>query len=131
MTDEIDKYKAFERREDLKTHIALLERDISQMNMFVEKLDSAIEKLAEVSSSIKELLVVHDHKLTRQAEVNKGIYDLIQEMKEENHNEHEQTKKQIILLADRISSLERWKYTVVGGAVVVGFLLSHISNLIH
>ena len=114
--------------EDYKTQIALLEKDVSQVTVFLEKLDSAIEKLCDVSASIKELLAVHDHKLTQQSEVNSEIYDMIKELKIENHKEHLETKLQLDQLAVRISSLEKWKYTIVGGAAVAGFILSYITK---
>ena len=114
--------------EDYKTQIALLEKDVSQVTVFLGKLDSAIEKLCDVSTSIKELLAVHDHKLTQQSEVNSEIYDMIKELKIENHKEHLETKLQLDQLAVRISSLEKWKYTIVGGAAVAGFVLSYITK---
>jgi len=114
--------------EDYKTQIALLEKDVSQVTVFLGKLDSAIEKLCDVSTSIKELLAVHDHKLTQQSEVNSEIYDMIKELKIENHKEHLETKLQLDQLAVRISSLEKWKYTIVGGAAVAGFILSYITK---
>ena len=114
--------------EDYKTQIALLEKDMSQVTVFLGKLDSAIEKLCDVSTSIKELLAVHDHKLTQQSEVNSEIYDMIKELKIENHKEHLETKLQLDQLAVRISSLEKWKYTIVGGAAVAGFVLSYITK---
>jgi DNA repair ATPase RecN len=114
--------------EDYKTQIALLEKDVSQVTVFLGKLDSAIEKLCDVSTSIKELLAVHDHKLTQQSEVNSEIYDMIKELKIENHKEHVETKLQLDQLAVRISSLEKWKYTIVGGAAVAGFILSYVTK---
>ena len=114
--------------EDYKTQIALLEKDVSQVTVFLGKLDSAIEKLCDVSTSIKELLAVHDHKLTQQSEVNSEIYDMIKELKIENHKEHLETKLQLDQLAVRISSLEKWKYTIVGGAAVAGFVLSYVTK---
>jgi len=114
--------------EDYKIQIALLEKDVSQVTVFLGKLDSAIEKLCDVSTSIKELLAVHDHKLTQQSEVNSEIYDMIKELKIENHKEHLETKLQLDQLAVRISSLEKWKYTIVGGAAVAGFILSYVTK---
>ena len=114
--------------EDYRTQLALLEKDVSQVTVFLEKLDSAIEKLCDVSASIKELLAVHDLKLTQQSTVNSEIYDMIKELKIENHKEHLETKLQLNELAARISSLEKWKYTIVGGAAVAGFILSYITK---
>jgi len=116
--------------EDYKTQIALLEKDVSQVTVFLGKLDSAIEKLCDVSASIKELLAVHDHKLNQQSQVNSEIYDMIKELKVENHKEHLETKYELEQLANRITSLEKWKYTVVGGAFVVGALISYTIKII-
>jgi chromosome segregation ATPase len=106
---------------ELKTHVALLEKDVTQMTMFVEKLDSAIEKLADVSSSIKELLAVHAHKLTQQSEINSELFTIIREMKEQNHREHTD-------LLQRIEGLEKWKYMIVGAGIIIGFLCSKIFD---
>lgn len=114
--------------QDLKTHVALLGKDVSQMNEFVEKLDSAIDKLVDVSASIKELLHVHDLKLGQQSIFNAEILESLKRLREENHREHLETKEQIRALAARILSLEKWKYTVVGGSIVVGILLSHVEK---
>lgn len=116
-------------QQDLKTKVALLEKDITQVSMFFEKLDAAIDKLCDVSASIKELLAVHDHKLNHQTEVNDEIYKLINDLKHENHIEHNQTKNSVDNLSKRIDRLEKWKYTIMGGSVVIGFLLSFVSDL--
>jgi hypothetical protein len=117
---------------DIKTHIALLEKDVTQVNSFVEKLDSAIEKLTDVSSSIKELLAIHDHKLTQQSEVNIEIYNVIKQLKEENHREHRETKDAMIRMDHRLDALENWKFTMIGGTAVASAFLSIILNhIIH
>ena len=108
----------------IETKVALLEQDINQDRVFIDRLDSAIEKLTDVSSSIKELLAVHDHKLKKQDDINVEIYSLIRDLKAENHKEHEATKGLITALSMRIDRLERWRYAVVTGATVLGFLAS-------
>lgn len=115
--------------EDYKIQIALLEKDVSQVTAFLGKLDSAIEKLCDVSTSIKELLAIHDHKLTQQSEVNSEIYDMIKELKIQNHKEHLETKTQLDQLSVRIANLEKWKYTIIGGAAVAGFIVSYITKV--
>jgi hypothetical protein len=115
--------------EDYKTKIALLERDMSQVNTFIEKLDSAIEKIGDVSASIKELLAIHDHKLKLQTQVNDDIFKVIHEMKKENHQDHESVQITINALSVRVASLERWKYTMVGGAFAVGCIITFIIDI--
>jgi hypothetical protein len=55
---------------------------------------------------------------------------MIKELKVENHKEHLETKYELEQLANRITSLEKWKYTVVGGAFVVGALISYAIKII-
>lgn len=116
---------------DLLTKVALLERDMSRINLILEKLDSTIDKLSDISSSIKELLAVHDHKLQMQLSVNEEIFNMIKELKDENHREHVETKDQIRFLSRRMDAFERWKYTLIGGALVIGFILSKAVSSFH
>lgn len=114
--------------EGIKTKLALIEQDVSRVNMFLDKLDSAIEKLADVSASIKELLAVHDHKLNTQLIVNNELFELIHDLKKSNHEEHLETKKSIDQLSHRIDTVEKWRYMVVGGATVIGALISFMLS---
>lgn len=116
---------------DLLTKVALLERDMSRINLILEKLDATIDKLSDFSSSIKELLAVHDHKLQMQLNVNEEIFNVIKELKEENHREHLETKEQIKFLSRRMDAFDRWKYTLIGGGIVMGFILSKAISSLH
>lgn len=112
--------------DDLKTQIAVLARDVSQTSAFLDKLDAAIEKISDVSASIKELLAVHDHKLNEQSNVNSEIYDLIQNLREENRREHLETKAEIQKVNIRLQNLEQWKYKIIGAGFVIGYVISLI-----
>ena len=78
------------------------------------------------------------------AEIN--LYEHIQEIRKENKEEHELLHKRISDMKDeliseikemreeqntinnrmdeRVTQLEKWKWTIIGGAIVVGFVLS-------
>ena len=118
-------------QKDLLTKVALLERDMSRINLILEKLDATIDRLSDISSSIKELLAVHDHKLQMQLNINEEIFNMIKDLKDENHREHLETKDQIKFLSRRMDAFERWKYTLIGGALVIGFILSKAVSSLH
>lgn len=87
---------------------------------------------------------------------NEQIFDYINDLRKESKQEHELLHKRISdmkdeLLAEmkeirkeqlevnrrmdqRVSSLERWKWTLIGAAIVIGFILSggidKISNIL-
>ena len=52
----------------VETEIALLKREVGDMKQIHVRLDSAIEKIAEVSSSLHTIMAVHEEKLIRQEE---------------------------------------------------------------
>lgn len=78
------------------------------------------------------------------AEVN--LFDFIQEVRKDNKQEHDLLHKRISdmkdellkeikemreeqsnineRMDDRITQLEKWKWTIIGGAIVVGFILA-------
>ena len=48
----------------LATKIAVMESDIRQMSGLFGKLDISIEKITELNTSIKEVLAVHEQRLS-------------------------------------------------------------------
>jgi hypothetical protein len=85
---------------ELETRVAVLERDVNQMGNFFEKLDSTMEKLADVSSSIKELLAVHELKLTQQENLSTELFTLIE-------NRRVETDKQNVLFHSKLVDSEK------------------------
>ena len=52
----------------LDTEVELLKREVFEMKQIHVRLDSAIEKIAEVSTSLHTIMAVHEEKLLRQEE---------------------------------------------------------------
>jgi len=52
----------------IETEVELLKREVGDMKKIHVRLDSAIEKIAEVSSSLHTIMAVHEEKLMRQEE---------------------------------------------------------------
>ena len=53
-----------ENTTDLKVEIKGLKKDIESSNRLNERLDTAIEKLTDLSTSIKSMLAVHEEKIS-------------------------------------------------------------------
>ena len=49
----------------VETEVALLKREVNDMKQIHHRLDSAIEKIADVSSSLHTIMAVHEEKLIR------------------------------------------------------------------
>ena len=56
-------------KNNLGTAIEFLKRDVSEMKQIHVRLDRAITKITDVSSSIHIMLAVHEEKIERQDEI--------------------------------------------------------------
>ena len=54
---------------DIKVDIESLRKDIENVNTIHNRLDTAIGRLTEVSTSIKSMLAVHEEKIQRQEKI--------------------------------------------------------------
>lgn len=59
----------------------------------------------------------------------KNVSELMKELRKEQKEQHEAMMKRIDSIDKRIDILERWRYMVIGGAIVVGFLLAQLVQL--
>lgn len=64
--------------DSLETKVAVLQHDLNQVQIVFGRLDTAIERIGDVSNSINKMLAVHDEKLDRQESVNEDIYQSLE-----------------------------------------------------
>jgi DNA repair exonuclease SbcCD ATPase subunit len=60
----------------------------------------------------------------------KNIASDIKEIKVDQKEQHNALMKHFVSIEERLSNLEKWRWMVVGGAMVIGFLLSNVSKMI-
>ena len=80
---------------DIKVQLAGLKKDIENVSNLNSRLDTAIEKLTDVSTSIKSMLAVHEEKIQRQEQIDDIIFDKLKERAEsidEVHNRNQTIK---------------------------------------
>ena len=124
---------------DLKVQIAGLKKDIENVNNLNNRLDIAIDKLTDVSTSIKQMLAVHEEKIGRQEQIDEIIFDKLKERATEIdnvyrdlHKEIQNVEKRLLIeiksikldIGARVGILEKYRWIIMGGAIVVGFILS-------
>jgi len=129
---------------DIKVQLESLRKDIENVNSINSRLDTAIDKLTDVSTSIKSMLAVHEEKIQRQEQLDEIIFDKLKARADEIDNvyrdlqrEINQTEKRLLVeikslkndIGSRVGILEKWKWLIVGGSIVVGWVLS--NNFIH
>ena len=128
-----------ENNTDLKVEIKGLKKDIEASNNLNVRLDTAIEKLTDVSTSIKSMLAVHEEKISRQEQIDEIIFDKLKErageidlVHRELSKEIQQIEKRLLVeiktikldFGGRVSMLEKYRWIIMGGAIVIGWILS-------
>jgi len=129
-----------EQLELLQKEVATVQSEIKSLANVSEKLDTAIEKLTDVSSSIKQMLAVHEEKINRSEEIDDELFSQIESRRQEltadikelhsrlNSNTKE-LRDCISNLANQIKQQERFKWLFIGGAMALGFFLSNAQFL--
>ena len=96
-----------------EVRVAVLEERLENFEMFVSKLDAAIEKIAEVNNNVSRMLAVHEERISKQEEIDSVLFDKIDKLRDKMDSDHDNVTK-------RLSILERKLWLAIGtlGAVV-------------
>tara|TARA_Y100000004_G_scaffold192325_1_gene252664 strand:- start:283 stop:780 length:498 start_codon:yes stop_codon:yes gene_type:complete len=139
-----------------KTSIEVLKNEVQSVATVNTKLDGAIDKLTEISGSLKSMLAVHDEKLSKQEEVDKAIFNLLENRRVESENKFEdlhsrlnksvkdlreevelsqkrlmcEIKELKINLSERVGVLEKYRWIIIGAAIVLGLWAPQIFEVI-
>ena len=127
---------------ELETEVKLLKKELEDQAKIHDRLDIAIEKLTDVSNSIHRMLAVHEEKIANaeEAQVRANTefttdikelhsrvtsnYKELTEMMQLHHKEQALHIQQLQNdLNGRVGILEKWRWLIIGGAIVVGFAL--------
>ena len=141
----------------LSEDVSYLSRDMAVVNTLVGRLDMTIDKLTDISSSVSNLLAVHETKLTSQEIISKQLSDLVEarrvetddkvktlherissgerELKESIDKQYDElmteikemraeSTKQHNTLSERITTMEKWMWTVIGGSAIIGGVIT-------
>lgn len=109
--------------------------DLERIAKLEAQVEGIKEDVADVKSDIKEL---HSRITTG----NREIMDKIDEMdkrldeklnansalaKKQHEEIQNEIQKDIVKITDRVDILERWRWMIVGGAIVVGYIIGHLD----
>lgn len=103
---------------ETKARLSVLENNVAHISTSVEKLETKIDNnYAVLHSRISDLR--DDLRTDFEAKQEKVIQKI-----EEHSNFSNQHSKE---LNSRIDSIERWRWMIMGGALVFGYILAHIK----
>ena len=127
---------------DMYTQVELLKKEVQDMKGIYRRIDTAIERITEVSTSVNRMLAVHEEKISQQEEaqirseqdtnndikelhsrISTNTRELMNLMSEQHKEQTDKMTKLEIELQGRVGVLEKWRWIIIGGSIVVGFLI--------
>ena len=100
---------------DEEVRVAIIEQKQEVLEHFVEKLDSAIEKIAGVNNNVSRMLAVHEERISKQEQIDTVLFDKIDKLRDKMDSDHDG-------VVTRLSLLERKLWIAIGSlGLVVAF----------
>jgi len=142
--------------ENLKTEIALLKKDAKTGELIHQRLEVAIEKLSDIGVSCKQMLSQQQTRLERAEQTDDDIFITLESRRKEwdkdlkelhsrittnsrELREHQVQSENKMLdelramrtqLSERVGVLEKWRWIIIGGSIIVGLMMSNPDNMI-
>lgn len=141
--------------QELRTDVEILKKDVSNIQSLLSRLDTAIDKIADVSTGINQILAVHEQSISHlEDEVQERkrlaeketelLHQRISDMKEESAKHHKENHAAVMSKLDkldnemttelksisgRVTMLEKWRWYLVGAGAVILLIISNLSKL--
>ena len=128
-----------EEHTDIRVELATLKQELENVNSIQGRLDTAIDKLTDVSTSIKSMLAVHEEKIQRQEQIDDIIFKKLKDRDSEVdevfrdlQREMDQVEKRLLNeirslrndISGRVGVLEKYRWIILGGFLAIGWILS-------
>ena len=123
---------------ELIKDIAVLKADKDTSGQVHQKLDNAITRLTDISAGIKSMLAVHEEKIRRVDTSQDDLFSILEDRRREWETDLKDLHSRISTqsrdlreaidqvtnrLDSRVGVLERWRWLIIGGAILLGFIL--------
>jgi len=128
--------------QDLVKDVAAIKADNKASEQVHVRLDEAISKLTDISSSLKSMLAVQEEKIRRVDMSQEDLMSLMEQRRREWNEDLEHLHSRISTqsrelrealdkldrrLDERVGVLEKWRWLIIGGAILVGFLMQKME----
>ena len=140
----------------LQTDIALLKKDAKTGERIHQRLEVAIEKLTDITVSLKSMLAQQETKLQKAEQTDEDIFITLEARRKEwddqvkelhsristnirELREHQVVSENKMLnemrairyqLDQRVAVLEKWRWIIVGGSIFIGLMLSNPDSML-
>ena len=106
------------RDADVRSRVTILETQLAGMTSDIEKLEVKVEGQYQTLHSR-----ISDMRDDLRGEIDKKHAEMMAMLKEHMDSELEHHEA----MREKISSIEKWRWMIMGGAIVVGYVLAHLK----
>jgi hypothetical protein len=110
-----------ERIAKLEAQVEAIKEDVTEVKHDIKEIHSRITTSnREIVDKIDDMQTRIEHKMQANAKISQDQHaeitrDVVQDLEKMNN---------------RVSALEQWKWYVIGGSAVIGFILGHLNDFI-
>ena len=140
--------------QEIQTKIALLEKDAKTGEQIHQRLEVAIGKLSDCAISLKAMLATQEQKLAKAEQTDDDIFITLESRRKEWDNDLKDLHSRISTqarelrdnqyhleskllneirmvrtqLSERVGVLEKWRWLIIGGSIIIGLMMSNPSG---
>ena len=107
---------------DNNSKIAITHQKIEDLKPAILKLETAIEKLSELNTSVSKILSVHEERITKQEEIDTVLFTKIDQLRDKMDLDHNS-------VLSKIQSLDKKIWIAIGSIAVITFIIAETPIL--
>ena len=100
---------------DNQVKIAVLEQKLEDLTSIVLRIDTAIQKLSEVNTTVSRMLAVHEERITKQEKIDTVLFTKIDKLRDKMDGDHD-------IVLSRIRGLEKKVWIGMGIILRLSFV---------
>ena len=142
--------------EKIKTEIALLKKDAKTGELIHQRLEVAVDKLTEITISLKGMLIQQEQKISKAEQTDDDIFITLESRRKEWDNDLKELHSRITTnsrelrefqiqseskmldeirmvrtqLSERVGVLEKWRWVIIGGSIIIGLMMSNPDSVL-
>jgi predicted DNA repair protein MutK len=110
----------------IETKVAILEEKLHTTEQLMQRIESAIEKMSEVSANVTKMLAVHEQKIEGNDKVDAILFAKIDQLSNKMDADHN-------IVLDKLQGLEKKVWIGIGVFAVVTLIINNsemLSNIL-
>ena len=102
----------------IETKVAILEEKIHTSEQLMQRIESVIEKMSEVSASVTKMLAVHEQKIESNDKVDTILFAKIDQLSSKMDTDHN-------IVLNKLQGLEKKVWVGIGVLAAVSFTINN------